>query len=85
MLCVAIRRSLHPCNVQLNAPPVYPHPAALPPSHPRHPTNQHTQPRGRLDPTSHRTADHFAKYWDKSIGKDGNWSVLDDVKVWFNE
>jgi hypothetical protein len=29
-----------------------------------------------------RTAKSFAQYWDKDTG---NWTVLDDVKVWFNE
>ena len=29
-----------------------------------------------------RTAKDFAQYWDKDTG---NWTVLSDVKVWFNE
>ena len=29
-----------------------------------------------------RTAKEFAQYWDASTS---NWTVLDDVKVWFNE
>ena len=56
MLCMAIRRSLHPCNVQLNAPPpCYP---PLPPSRPPtsviRPTNTHNRAGVSIPPHTER-------------------------------
>ena len=38
--------------------------------------------RNRYQVQDPRTADLFAQCWDKSTS---NWTVLDDVKVWYNE